>query len=252
MRKGSVCAIAATLLIATGGVETAQAAQRTKVAEKKIVLNCETVEVWKEKLESLGGQYRCLAEFLSGFSCQDRPEGNLPVIPEVPETKPEVKPEAPETKPETKPEVKPEVPETKPETKPEVKPEGQGQAYEYGLRITELVNEHRKAAGLAPVQYSVQLSKPAQTRAYEIEKSFSHTRPDGRYFSSALKDAGISYGFTGENIAWGQKSPEEVVTAWMNSPGHRANILHKSFKELGIGYYRSAKGVNYFTQLFTD
>lgn len=124
-------------------------------------------------------------------------------------------------------------------------------AYAYGLRITELVNEHRAEAGLQPVEYSAALSEAAQVRAKEIQQSFAHTRPDGRYFSSVLKDFGISYRTCGENIAWGQKSPEEVVTAWMNSPGHRANILNANYTKLGVGCERNGN-VNYFTQLFTN
>ena len=125
-------------------------------------------------------------------------------------------------------------------------------AYQYGLRITELVNEQRIANGLKPVEYSATLSEPAQVRVVEIQKSFAHTRPDGRYFSSVLRDFGIGYRTCGENIAWGQKSPEEVVTAWMNSPGHRANILNAGYTKLGVGYAQNERGVNYYTQLFTN
>ena len=120
------------------------------------------------------------------------------------------------------------------------------------MRITELVNEHRVAAGLKKVEYSAELSKPAQVRAAEIQKSFAHTRPDGRYFSSILTDFGIPFRSCGENIAWGQKSPEEVVAAWMNSAGHRANILNSGYTKLGVGYEQNERGVNYFTQLFTN
>lgn len=125
-------------------------------------------------------------------------------------------------------------------------------AYQYGLRITELVNEQRIANGLKPVEYSATLSEPAQVRVVEIQKSFAHTRPDGRYFSSVLRDFGIGYRTCGENIAWGQRSPEEVVTAWMNSPGHRANILNAGYTKLGVGYAQNERGVNYYTQLFTN
>lgn len=57
---------------------------------------------------------------------------------------------------------------------------------------------------------------------------------------------------SGENIAYGQKSPEEVMEAWMNSPGHRANILNEKFTTIGVGYYKSANGINYWSQLFTS
>lgn len=225
MRKAGVCAIAAALLIATGGVSEAQAAVISVNGNK---VSCNTVEELKDKLQQINGCDNIL-EMLSKWNCGTLPEINIPNLPVVPE-----QPEAPE-------ENVPEQPGT---------PEVQDQAYAYGLRITELVNEHRAAAGLAPVTYSAKLSEAAQVRAVEIEKSFSHTRPDGRYFSSVFAEHGISYRYSGENIAWGQKSPEEVVTAWMNSAGHRANILNAQFTQLGVGYRQNARGVNYFTQLF--
>ncbi len=225
MRKAGVCAIAAALLIATGGVSEAQAAVISVNGNK---VSCNTVEELKDKLQQINGCDNIM-EMLSKWNCGTLPEINIPNLPVVPE-----QPEAPE-------ENVPEQPGT---------PEVQDQAYAYGLRITELVNEHRAAAGLAPVTYSAKLSEAAQVRAVEIEKSFSHTRPDGRYFSSVFAEHGISYRYSGENIAWGQKSPEEVVTAWMNSAGHRANILNAKFTQLGVGYRQNARGVNYFTQLF--
>ena len=88
-------------------------------------------------------------------------------------------------------------------------------------------------------------------RAKETEVSFSHTRPNGSSFSSALKEQGVSYQGAGENIAWGQKSPEAVMQGWMNSDGHRANILNEKFTKIGVGYYQNSQGTNYWTQLFT-
>jgi len=247
MRKGSVCAIAAALLIATGGVSEAQAAV---IPINMNLAGCTTVEELKEKLQQINGCENIL-ELLSKWNCGTLPEiniPNLPVVPEQPEAPEENVPEQPGT-PDVNVPNRPVVPEI-PEETPEVSPEVQDQAYVYGMRITELVNEHRAAAGLAPVKYSAKISKAAQVRAVEIEKSFSHTRPDGRYFSTVFAEHGISYRYSGENIAWGQKSPEEVVTAWMNSAGHRANILNAKFTELGVGYRQNARGVNYFTQLF--
>ena len=91
----------------------------------------------------------------------------------------------------------------------------------------------------------------ALVRAKETEQSFSHTRPNGSSFSTALKEQGVSYRSSGENIAWGQKTPEDVMKAWMNSEGHRANILNARFTKIGVGYYQNARGTNYWTQLFT-
>ena len=185
--------------------------------------SCTTVEELKEKLQQINGCDN-IWELLSKWNCGNLPEIEMPEQPEAPE---ENVPEQPGTPDVNVPNL-PVVPET-PEETPEESPEVQDQAYVYGLRITELVNEHRAAAGLAPVTYSAKLSEAAQVRAVEIEKSFSHTRPDGRYFSTVFAEHGISYRYSGENIAWGQKSPEEVVTAWMNSAGHRANILNANF-----------------------
>ena len=91
----------------------------------------------------------------------------------------------------------------------------------------------------------------AQVRAKECEQSFSHTRPNGTSFATALKEQNVSYRSAGENIAWGQRSPQEVVKAWMNSAGHRANIMNANFTTIGVGYYQNAKGTNYWCQLFT-
>ena len=120
----------------------------------------------------------------------------------------------------------------------------------YAEQIVALVNVEREKAGLAPVALSIELGQVAMIRAKEIEVSFSHTRPNGSYFTSVLQENGITYRLAGENIAWGQKSPEEVMNAWMNSAGHRANILNANFKELGVAHYQNARGVNYFVQLF--
>lgn len=124
-------------------------------------------------------------------------------------------------------------------------------AHSYARQVVELVNEERAKAGLPALVMDGVLTRAANVRAKEIKKSFSHTRPDGTGFSSVLKEYGISYRGSGENIAWGQKSPEEVVEGWMNSEGHRANIMNKNFKNIGVGYYQDERGVNYWVQLFT-
>lgn len=91
-----------------------------------------------------------------------------------------------------------------------------------------------------PFQADSKVQAAAKIRANEILKSFSHTRPDGRAFSTALNEAGATYSGAGENIAKGQRTPEEVVNAWMNSAGHRANILNSKYKYLGVGCVKAA------------
>lgn len=183
----------------------------------------------------------------------EAPETNAPET-DAPET------EAPETNaPETNaPET--EVPETNapetnaPETNaPETNaPDTDGsQDVSAAKKVADLVNQERGKAGLAPLEIKVNLQAAAQVRAKEIEKSFSHTRPNGSSFSTVLAENGVDYRGSGENIAWGQRSPEEVMNGWMNSEGHRANILNKNFKYIGVGYHVNSNGTGYWTQLFT-
>lgn len=122
----------------------------------------------------------------------------------------------------------------------------------YVQQVVALVNEERGKEGLAPLKFDEKMGQAALVRAKETEQVFSHTRPDGRNFSTALTEAGVSYLSAGENIAYGQKTPEQVVEGWMNSPGHRANIMNTGFTRIGVGYYQSAAGVNYWTQLFAN
>ena len=121
----------------------------------------------------------------------------------------------------------------------------------YIKEVVDLVNAERAKEGLAPLAIDTKVQAAAQVRAKECEQRFSHTRPNGTSFATALKEQNVSYRSAGENIAWGQKTPKEVVTAWMNSPGHRANIMNVSFTTIGVGYYENARGTDYWCQLFT-
>ncbi|MDD6069370.1 MAG: CAP domain-containing protein [Clostridiales bacterium] len=120
----------------------------------------------------------------------------------------------------------------------------------FAKQVAKLVNEERAKAGLPALEYDTEIASVALVRANEITASFSHTRPDGRKFSTVLTDNGIRFTGAGENIAWGQKSPEQVMEAWMNSDGHRANILDANFNKIGVGHYQDASGRNYWVQLF--
>lgn len=120
----------------------------------------------------------------------------------------------------------------------------------FANEVVRLVNEERAKAGLPALTVDRGAASAAQVRAKEIERSFSHTRPDGSSFNSALTEAGVNFSGAGENIAYGQNSPEKVMEGWMNSSGHRANILNSSYTSIGVGHYQNASGVNYWTQLF--
>ena len=97
----------------------------------------------------------------------------------------------------------------------------------YTQQVVDLVNAERAKEGLSPLTIDPKVEKAATVRANEIQSNFDHTRPNGSSFSTALTEQGVNYRGAGENIAWGQRTPQEVVTAWMNSPGHRANIMNK-------------------------
>lgn len=193
----------------------------------------------------------------------ERPEKpEEPEVPENPET-PEIpgeperpnQPELPENpgQPETpgRPET-PELPETpqEPETPNQPDSGETGTMDEFAVEVVRLINKEREKAGLSPLTVNVQAAEAAQVRAREIETAFSHTRPDGTSFVTALKEAGAVYRGAGENIAYGQRTPEQVMEVWMNSQGHRANILNPSFTSVGVGHYQNSRGVSYWTQLF--
>ncbi len=117
--------------------------------------------------------------------------------------------------------------------------------------VAALVNAERAKEGLSPLTISTKVQAAAQVRAGESAQLFSHTRPNGTSFATALKEQNVSYKGAGENIAWGQKTPEAVMKAWMNSSGHRANIMNPNFTTIGVGYYVNANGTPYWCQLFT-
>ena len=104
----------------------------------------------------------------------------------------------------------------------------------FSQAVLELVNGHRINAGLEPLALSDDLNDSAALRAQEIVEVFDHTRLDGSSFDTAISG---SYRMIGENIQAGASSPEEVVDAWMNSEGHRENIMNPDYQEMGLGYY---------------
>ncbi len=124
----------------------------------------------------------------------------------------------------------------------------------YENAILFWTNLERTRHGLPELRTSDSLCSAAGVRAEEIARSFSHTRPDGRKWYTVMSDKGLSYKSAAENIAAGQADPCEAVSAWMNSSGHRNNILSSKYSHLGVGYYytssASAKHSRYWEQLF--
>ncbi|MGH0458665.1 CAP domain-containing protein [Bacillus paranthracis] len=120
---------------------------------------------------------------------------------------------------------------------------------EFEQRVVELTNAERAKQGLPALKIDTELSKVARTKSEDMQKNnyFDHNSPTYGSPFDMMKKFGISYTSAGENIAQGQRTPEEVVQAWMNSAGHRANILNNGFTHIGVGYVESG---NYWTQQF--
>ena len=115
--------------------------------------------------------------------------------------------------------------------------------------VLSLVNEERAAEGLSALTLSSGATSAAKVRAKELATLFSHTRPDGSTCFTALDDAGVSYSYAGENIASGYSSASSVMNGWMNSSGHKANILSENYTQIGIACYYDGS-TYYWVQLF--
>jgi len=118
--------------------------------------------------------------------------------------------------------------------------------------VIRLVNVERSKRGLQTLSANWQLSRVARYKSQDmIDKGyFSHTSPTYGSPFKMMEAFGIRYSAAGENIAMGQRSPQEVMNAWMNSPGHRNNILSTSFYQIGVGLAKDRNGRMYWTQMF--
>lgn len=125
----------------------------------------------------------------------------------------------------------------------------------YAYEVFELTNVERVKAGLEPFKWSNELAAVAYAHSKDMSdrQFFSHYNPDGLSPFDRMDDAGITYGTAAENIAAGYFTPADVVEGWMNSPGHRANILSPLLHKLGVGFYEGTSGYGkYWTQCFTN
>ncbi|WP_156291723.1 CAP domain-containing protein [Oceanobacillus salinisoli] len=132
--------------------------------------------------------------------------------------------------------------------------DNQSQTQEYELNqfeqeVVDLTNQERAKYGLSPLQVDIELSKVAREKSRDmaVNNYFDHNSPTYGSPFDMMKSYGVSYQTAGENIAKGQRTPAEVVNAWMNSDGHRANILNENFTHIGVGYVEQG---NHWTQQF--
>ncbi|WP_427126439.1 CAP domain-containing protein [Priestia megaterium] len=123
-------------------------------------------------------------------------------------------------------------------------------ASQFEQKVVDLVNQERQKQGLKPLTLNKKLSDVARTKSKDMMDKgyFDHNSPTYGSPFDMMKQFGIEYTTAGENIAKGQQSPEDVMNAWMNSDGHRKNILNPDFTEIGVGYVKG--DTTYWTQQF--
>ncbi|MFP5110760.1 CAP domain-containing protein [Bacillaceae bacterium C204] len=124
-----------------------------------------------------------------------------------------------------------------------------GAVSQYVQQVINLTNAQRSKNGLPALKADAQLNGVAQKKSLDMQQKnyFSHTSPTYGSPFDMMRDFGVTYKSAGENIAQGQRTPQEVVTAWMNSEGHRKNILSANFTHIGVGYEATGK---HWTQMF--
>jgi uncharacterized protein YkwD len=115
------------------------------------------------------------------------------------------------------------------------------------LKVAQLTNQVRAQYRLSPLRFNCRLYGAAQNHTIDMVNMnrLSHTGSDGSSIGIRVKRFGYQYSTVGENVAVGQRTPSQVVNSWMNSPGHRQNILNPQYTEIGVGYSN-----NYWTQVF--
>ncbi|WP_439116420.1 CAP domain-containing protein [Paenibacillus antri] len=118
-------------------------------------------------------------------------------------------------------------------------PQSSGDASRFPQQVLDLVNKERAKAGLKSLSMNNELSRMAMDKAQDMINNnyFDHQSPTYGSPFDMMNAYGISYNTAAENIAKGQRSPTEVMSSWMNSQGHRANILNGSFTQIGVAYY---------------
>ena len=128
-------------------------------------------------------------------------------------------------------------------------PEEDAAVTQYEQEVIRLVNEIRVQNGLSALTYNWELSRVARYKSQDMvdNRYFSHTSPTYGTPFQMIRSFGLSYRSAGENIAYGQRTPQAVVNAWMNSSGHRANILSRAYTQIGVGYVANG---HYWTQIF--
>ncbi|MBO5453286.1 MAG: serine protease [Clostridia bacterium] len=239
MKKAVTSLLVSSLILTT--VASAAEIKKTDSLSDAVTAKCVYAKSFSPDL-----RYRKLCEFLKQY--------NLSLPPCVEEELPETDTDTDVSLPDTNiPQPDTDLPENE-NNVPETEAPGFGNSYNMALEVLELVNKERAAAGLSLLTLDSSLSKVAESHSVDMARNnyFSHTNLNGLSPFDRLKNAGISYKTAGENIAMGQKTPQQVVSGWMNSSGHRANILNSNFGKMGLGTASDNGGGYYWTQIFTN
>lgn len=119
-------------------------------------------------------------------------------------------------------------------------------------KVIDLVNRQRAYNGLQALKANWELCRVARYKSQDMidKRYFSHQSPTYGSPFRMMESFGIRFSAAGENIAYGQRTPQEVMNSWMNSPGHRSNILNPTYNQIGVGVAKAANGTFYWTQMF--
>ncbi|MBY0124537.1 CAP domain-containing protein [Bacillus sp. S/N-304-OC-R1] len=242
-------AAAAALLMSNPVVHKADAATNYPTQEQVKVYYSQSANINYDQINSMLQQY--LKNYNIQFNLNDfnnkvvqAPVQQQPV--QQPVQKPVQKPvQQPVQKPVQQPAQKPV--QQQPAKTPAAPASSSVSAYEQ--KVVELTNKERAKYGVPALKLDENLSKVARAKSVDMQTKgyFDHNSPTYGSPFDMMKQFGITYRTAGENIAMGQRTPEEVVNAWMNSEGHRKNILNSSFTHIGVGYVANG---NYWTQQF--
>ena len=267
-------AAAAALLVSTPGMNKAEAASPVEVQSKVYVYHAgqkldqqqvnELIQKYMTNLK--GNQYsnQTIQQLVNNLQKQLNEQGaqaekqpaqkpvQQPTQKQEQVQKPVQQPvkEQPKTEqPAQKPAQKPVQQKPVQAEKPQATTPASSAVSAFEQQVVELTNQERAKNGLPALKLDVELSKVARDKSKDMQTKnyFSHTSPTYGSPFDMMKAYGVSYKSAGENIAMGQRSPQEVVQAWMNSQGHRENIMNPNFTHIGVGHVTTG---NYWTQMF--
>ncbi|NLV49342.1 MAG: SafA/ExsA family spore coat assembly protein [Clostridiales bacterium] len=119
-------------------------------------------------------------------------------------------------------------------------------------KVIDLVTQQRAYNGLPALKANWEVCRVARYKSQDMidKRYFAHQSPTYGSPFNMMENFGIRFSAAGENIAYGQRTPQEVMNSWMNSPGHRSNILNRTYNQIGVGVAKSSNGTFYWTQMF--